>query len=113
MVPKDGFYDYHHKYTPGLADKIVPAPLSEEETAEVQKMGLVAFEALNCRGYARIDFRYSNDKKWYFLETNTLPGMTATSLVPKAAKAAGIEFPELLERIVNIALNDFKKGFKG
>jgi len=113
VVPKDGFYDYYHKYTPGMADKIVPAPLSDEETGEVQRLGLAAFEALGCRGYARIDFRYSNDKKWYFLEANTLPGMTATSLVPKAAKAAGIEFPELLERIVRIALDDFNKGKTG
>jgi len=112
VVPKDGFYDYYHKYTPGMADKIVPAPLSDEETKEVQRLGLGAFEALGCRGYARIDFRYSNDKKWYFLEANTLPGMTATSLVPKAAKAAGIEFPQLLERIVQIALDDFNKGKK-
>ncbi|UCE67902.1 MAG: D-alanine--D-alanine ligase [Candidatus Zixiibacteriota bacterium] len=112
VIPKGGFYDYQHKYTPGLADKIVPAPLSEDETAEVQKLGLIAFRALNCRGYARIDFRYSKDKKWYFLEANTLPGMTRTSLVPKAAKAAGIEFPGLLERIVRIALDDFKRGKK-
>jgi len=110
VVPKDGFYDYYHKYTPGMADKTIPAPLSEEETRAVQKLGLDAFRALNCRGYARIDFRYSDDKKWYFLEANTLPGMTQTSLVPKAARAAGIEFPELLERIVQIALDDFKKG---
>jgi D-alanine-D-alanine ligase len=113
VVPKDGFYDYYHKYTPGMADKIVPAPLSDEESKELQKLGLAAFEALSCRGYARIDFRYSSDKKWYFLEANTLPGMTATSLVPKAAKAAGIDFSELLERIVQIALEDFKKGKKG
>lgn len=110
VIPKDGFYDYHHKYTPGLADKVVPAPLSDEETAEIQRLGLAAFKALGCQGYARVDFRYSEDKKWYFLEANTLPGMTQTSLVPKAAKAAGIEFPELLERIVEIALDDFKKG---
>jgi len=112
VIPKDGFYDYYHKYTPGMADKIVPAPLSDEETREVQRLGLAAFKALGCRGYARIDFRYSRDKKWYFLEVNTLPGMTQTSLVPKAAKAAGIEFPELLDRIVRIALDDFKKGKK-
>lgn len=112
VVPKDGFYDYYHKYTPGMADKIVPAPLSAEETKEIQRLGLAAFQALGCRGYARVDFRYSSDKKWYFLEANTLPGMTATSLVPKAAKAAGIEFPQLLEKIVNIALDDFNKGKK-
>jgi D-alanine-D-alanine ligase len=112
VVPKDGFYDYQHKYTPGLADKIVPAPLSDEETKEVQRLGLTAFRALSCRGYARIDFRYSKDKKWYFLEANTLPGMTQTSLVPKAAQAAGIDFPGLLDRIIQIALDDFRKGKK-
>jgi D-alanine-D-alanine ligase-like ATP-grasp enzyme len=93
-----------------MADKVVPAPLSDDETAQIQRLGLEAFKALGCRGYARLDFRYSEDKHWYFLEANTLPGMTQTSLVPKAAKAAGIEFPELLERIVKIALEDFKKG---
>ncbi len=110
VKPKDGFYDYHHKYTPGLADKIVPAPITEEETKNIQNLGMSAFKALGCRGYARIDFRMSSEGKFYFLEANTLPGMTQTSLVPKAAKAAGIDFPELLNRIAKIALEDFEKG---
>ena len=110
VKPKDGFYDYHHKYTPGLADKIVPAPITEEETKNIQKLGLLAFKALGCRGYARIDFRMSTEGEFYFLEANTLPGMTQTSLVPKAAKAAGIDFPQLLNRIAQIALEDFAKG---
>jgi D-alanine-D-alanine ligase len=110
VKPKDGFYDYHHKYTPGLADKIVPAPITEEETKNIQKLGLLAFKALGCRGYARIDFRMSTEGEFYFLEANTLPGMTQTSLVPKAARAAGIDFPELLDRIAKIALEDFEKG---
>ncbi len=112
VKPIDGFYDYHHKYTPGLADKIVPAPITEEETKNIQKLGLLAFKALGCRGYARIDFRMSSDGEFFFLEANTLPGMTQTSLVPKAAKAAGIDFPELLDRIAQIALEDFEKGKK-
>jgi D-alanine-D-alanine ligase len=107
--PKDGFYDYKHKYTPGLADKIVPAPISDEQTKEIQRLGLAAFQALGCRGFARIDFRMSDEGKFYFLESNTLPGMTATSLVPKAAAAAGIDFPELLDRISRIALADYEK----
>ncbi len=110
VKPKDGFYDYHHKYTPGLTDKIVPAPITEEETKNIQKLGMSAFKALGCRGYARIDFRMSSEGEFYFLEANTLPGMTQTSLVPKAAKAAGIDFPELLNRIARIALEDFEKG---
>ncbi len=110
VKPKDGFYDYHHKYTPGLADKLVPAPLTEEETKKIQKLGMSAFEALGCRGYARIDFRMSSEGEFYFLEANTLPGMTQTSIVPKAAKATGIDFPELLNRIAQIALQDFEKG---
>lgn len=110
VKPIDGFYDYHHKYTPGLADKIVPAPITEKETENIQKLGLLAFKALGCRGYARIDFRMSTEGEFYFLEANTLPGMTQTSLVPKAAKAAGIDFPELLNLIAQIALEDFAKG---
>jgi D-alanine-D-alanine ligase len=112
VVPKDGFYDYHHKYTPGMADKIVPAPITEEETKKIQKLGMSVFKALGCKGYARIDFRMSTESEFYFLEANTLPGMTQTSLVPKAAKAAGIDFPELLDRIAQIAMEDFEKGKK-
>jgi D-alanine-D-alanine ligase len=109
MRPHDGFYDYHHKYTAGMTDYIVPAPLKDEEARLIQELGLMAFRAINCDGYARIDFRMSNDGRFYCLEVNTLPGMTATSLVPKAARAAGIEFPELLERIARSALERCKK----
>ena len=107
--PVNGFYDYRHKYTPGMANKLVPAPISREETEKIQKLGLAVFQALGCRGYARIDFRMSEDGEFYFLEANTLPGMTSTSLVPKAAKAAGIEFPQLLDKIAQIAIDDFEK----
>lgn len=107
--PREGFYDYHHKYTAGMTEYLSPAPLTLEETRRVQELGLAAFKALNCEGYARVDFRMSPEGEFYCLEVNTLPGMTATSLVPKAAKAAGIEFPELLERIARSALKRCKK----
>ncbi len=109
VKPKDGFYDYEHKYTPGLTDKIIPASLSSLETEKIQTLALVVFDALDCRGYARIDFMMSSGGAFYFLEANTLPGMTPTSLVPKAAKAAGIEFSDLLDRISRLAMDDFKK----
>jgi len=92
-----------------MTEYICPAPLTDEETKRVQELGLMAFRALNCEGYARVDFRMSPESELYCLEVNTLPGMTATSLVPKAAKAAGIEFPELLDRISRSALKRFGK----
>jgi D-alanine-D-alanine ligase len=109
MKPHDGFYDYHHKYTAGMTEYLCPAPLSTDQTRRLQQMGVAAFNALECDGYARVDFRLSPEGEFYCLEVNTLPGMTATSLVPKAAKAAGIEFPELLERIARTALKKRRK----
>ena len=112
VIPEGGFYDYHHKYTPGLADKKVPAPLTVDQSTVVQELAQTAFKALSCSGFARIDFRLSPEGNWYFLEANTLPGMTATSLVPKAAKADGIDFPELLDTIVRLAYDDHLKAKK-
>jgi D-alanine-D-alanine ligase len=82
--------------------------LSETETKTVQELAKKAFDALKLRGYARIDFRMSESGTFYCLEANTLPGMTQTSLIPQAAAAAGISFPELCDRIVQIALE--KRG---
>jgi D-alanine-D-alanine ligase len=110
IKPHDGFYDYRHKYTVGKTDYLVPAPITGDEQRRTRELGLMAFEALGCRGYARVDFRMSPDGRLFCLEVNTLPGMTATSLVPKAARAAGIEFPELLSRIAESALRHHKKG---
>jgi D-alanine-D-alanine ligase len=104
ISPHSGFYDYHHKYTAGQTDYLAPAPISKDEENRIRELGLMAFRALGCRGYARVDFRMSTEGKFYCLEVNTLPGMTSTSLVPKAAKAAGIEFPDLLSRIASSAL---------
>lgn len=108
IVPEHGIYDYQCKYTKGKSRYICPADLSEEKTKEIQRIGLKAFKSLGCEDYARVDFRYSSRGTFYCLEVNSLPGMTATSLVPMAAKQAKIDFPELVDRIVKMALR--KKG---
>jgi len=105
IIPKHEIYDYECKYTAGMAEEIFPAPLTAEQTAEVQAQARRAFTALKLGGCARIDFRMSTAGEFYCLEANTLPGMTATSLIPQAAAAAGIPFPELCERIAQLAAN--------
>jgi D-alanine-D-alanine ligase len=104
IISKHEIYDYECKYTPGMAFEEFPAKLSAEETKTVQDYARRAFIALKLRGYARIDFRLATDGTFYCLEANTLPGMTQTSLIPQAAAAAGISFPELCDRIVQLAL---------
>ena len=108
IKPKDGFYDYHHKYTAGMTEYLAPAPLSQPEELLLRDLGLKAFSALGCSGFGRVDFRMAANGSFYCLEVNTLPGMTNTSLVPKAAKAAGIEFPQLLDRIIRIAIDEHR-----
>ncbi|HEV8410874.1 MAG TPA: D-alanine--D-alanine ligase [Gemmatimonadaceae bacterium] len=103
IIPKHEIYDYECKYTPGMAREEFPAKLSPGETNEAQTQALLAFKALKLSGYARIDFRMTADGTFYCLEANTLPGMTELSLIPQAAAAAGITFPELCERIVQLA----------
>jgi D-alanine-D-alanine ligase len=100
--PKKEIYDYECKYTKGMAEEFV-ADLGPESTARVQEQARLAFDALKLRGYARIDFRMDELGNFYCLEANTLPGMTELSLIPQAAAAAGILFPELCERIVELA----------
>lgn len=99
IIPKHEIYDYECKYTAGMAEELFPAPLPEPVRDEAQRLALAAYRALKLRGCARIDFRLRPDGALFCLEANTLPGMTATSLVPQAALAAGIGFPELCERI--------------
>ncbi|MCW8804161.1 MAG: D-alanine--D-alanine ligase [Ignavibacteriaceae bacterium] len=104
IVPKSGMYDYEHKYTSGMSEYIVPAKISEDVAKQTQQQALTAYHSLGCEGYARVDFRLDNNNELFCLEVNTLPGMTATSLVPKAAKAAGISFEELIKKIIQQAL---------
>jgi len=108
-VPESGFYDYEHKYTHGKTKYYCPADLPAAIAQKIGELGLKAFKVLNCAGFARIDFRLAKDNEAYCLEVNTLPGMTEHSLVPKAARAAGIEFPELVEKICRIAIDDYSK----
>jgi D-alanine-D-alanine ligase len=105
IKPEHGIYDYECKYQTGKSKYIVPAELDLKITQYLQDLALKAFNALGCRHYARVDFRLSDEGTPYCLEVNTLPGMTSTSLVPKAAKAIGIQFPELIERIVQLAIS--------
>jgi D-alanine-D-alanine ligase len=112
IIPKHEIYDYECKYTPGMAREEFPARLSPSETKAAQELALLAFKALKLSGYARIDFRMMADGTFYCLEANTLPGMTQLSLIPQAAAAAGIAFPELCERIVQLALRPTDSGDK-
>jgi D-alanine-D-alanine ligase len=108
-IPESGLYDYEHKYTDGRTEYVCPANLPDGLASRIEAAGIRAFMALKCSGFGRVDFRLAEDGSFYCLEVNTLPGMTSHSLVPKAAKAAGMNFPQLLERICEIAVEDFKK----
>ena len=105
IIPKHEIYDYECKYQVGMAVEEFPAKISAAQSAALQEQALSAFRALKLRGCARIDFRMSARGEFFCLEANTLPGMTQTSLIPQAAAAAGISFPELCERIVRVALD--------
>jgi D-alanine-D-alanine ligase len=103
IVPKRSFFDYQAKYDAALADEICPAQIPEHITAEAQALAIRAHQALGCRGLSRTDFIWGTDGLT-ILEVNTLPGLTENSLIPKAARAAGIAFPELLDRLLQDAL---------
>jgi D-alanine-D-alanine ligase len=103
IKPVKELYDYECKYTPGMAEEFV-AELTPETQSKLADQALRSFAALKLRGYARIDFRLDPHGQPWCLEANTLPGMTPTSLIPQAAAAAGVLFPELCERIVQLAL---------
>lgn len=104
IVPTSGFYSYESKYTPGATEYLVPAPLENSVAREMARVAVEAHRCLGCRVYSRVDFRLDPEGRLFVLEANTAPGMTATSLVPKAARAQGWSFPELLERIVRESL---------
>ena len=98
-----GRYDYVTKYKVGASTHIIPAPIPEEVTKKVKEIAIRAFAVCGCRGMARVDFMLGEDNQPYAIEVNTIPGMTETSLVPDAGRAAGIEFPELCARILAMA----------
>ena len=104
IIPMHEIYDYECKYTAGMAREEFPAKLNGDRTREAQRLARLAFDVLKLRGYARIDFRMAADGALFCLEANTLPGMTELSLIPQGAAAHGISFPELCDRIVQLAL---------
>ena len=104
IIPQGGFYDYKRKYTKGSSRYVAPAAIDEAVAGRIGREAVRAFDALACRDYARVDFRVTDEGEPYCLEVNTLPGMTELSLVPMAAKAAGIGFEDLVERICAMAV---------
>jgi len=101
--PKGGVYDYAHKYEPGASEEICPAPLPTAQLARLQNMALASFSVLGLRDFARIDFKENRRGEPCFLEANTLPGMTQTSLFPLAARVAGVDMETLCADIAQKA----------
>jgi len=106
VIPSREFYDYEDKYLLDAAKLIVPAPLSPERTAEMQRLAVAAYQAVECEGMARVDFLLETASgKFYINEINTIPGFTSISMYPKMWEAAGVPFAELLDRLIELALD--------
>ena len=110
IVPKNEFYDYEAKYLRDDTEYLCPSGLSADKEAQIQAEALQAFKAIGCKGWGRVDFLMDEDSKHYFLELNTNPGMTDHSLVPMAAKAAGISFDELVIQILEMTMEPNNVG---
>jgi D-alanine-D-alanine ligase len=108
IILESGFYDYRHKYTKGQTRYEVPAKLEPALAREAARLGELAFGVLGCAGVARVDFRLTEEGNFFCLEVNTIPGMTETSLVPMAAKEAGVSYEALVDRLVASAVE--KRG---
>ena len=106
IIPSHEFYDYECKYTAGMSKYICPAEIDDNISNYVKKISENLFDLLKCENYSRADFRMDDQNKFWFLEMNTLPGMTDTSLAPMSALAAGISFNELIDKIVMRAWNN-------
>jgi D-alanine-D-alanine ligase len=113
IVPGEefAFFDYDAKYKPGASEEICPADISESVRKEVQRFAVMAHKALRLRGYSRTDMILREDGEIFLLETNTIPGMTQTSLMPQAAAAYGLDFPHFLEKLIELGLEG--KSLKG
>jgi len=104
IIPKNSYYDYECKYTKGKSNYIVPAKnIDKDLEIDIYNKAMQIYELIGCRHYARIDFRLSKDNHPYFLEVNTLPGFTDTSLFPMAAKSIGISYKDLLFNIIDLS----------
>ncbi|MBI5403819.1 MAG: D-alanine--D-alanine ligase [Ignavibacteriae bacterium] len=107
IKPKEGFYDYHHKYTKGMTEYICPAEINEDIAKKAQELALKAYHSLGCSVYSRVDFLLTDSEELFCLEVNTLPGMTALSLVPKAVGVTGMDFNMLIENIIALSLKKY------
>jgi D-alanine-D-alanine ligase len=107
--PRSGFYDYESKYTAGRSEYFCPADLPEALAERVRMLGVAASRALDCRGVSRVDFRLDPQGEPWCLEVNTIPGMTPTSLVPMAAKAAGMSYEQVVQRMLDLALEEARR----
>lgn len=103
IIPRREFFDYTAKYTAGITDYVVPAEMPQRLSARAREVGLTAHRALGCRGASRVDMILDKEERLFVLEVNTVPGMTRTSLLPRAAQAAGIGFGELCRRILRLS----------
>lgn len=106
IFPESSVYDYKSKYTAGKSEYVCPADISTKLTKKIQDDAVKIHKLLGCRHYSRVDFRLDENGNHFLLELNTLPGMTSTSLVPKAAKAAGLSFEELIQTILQTAMEN-------
>ena len=107
--PKSGFYDYESKYTAGKSEYFCPADLPEPLAEQVRALGVSAARVLDCRGVSRVDFRLDPEGTPWCLEVNTIPGMTPTSLVPMAARAAGMSYEQVVQRMLDLALEEARR----
>jgi len=106
IVPNGGFYDYKAKYTAGETDEIVPARIPDDVAVEARRIAKLCHQTLGCRGMSRTDMIVTAQNEIYTLEVNTIPGMTPTSLLPRSADAALIRFPQLLDKLITLALEE-------
>ena len=108
IAPLQGFYDYKNKYQAGSCVETCPAEISSALTKEMQKYAEMGYKALNLQAYARLDFLMDDEGNMYCLEANTLPGMTPTSLIPQEAKAIGMDYPQLCEKLIEVSLKKYQ-----
>jgi len=113
IIPSEEFYSYNAKYLSGTSKLLIPAPLSGELTAKVQELALRTYQAIDCAGMARVDFLLDKEKEELFLnEVNTIPGFTSISMYPKLWEASGLSYPDLIDELVNLALERKKERNK-
>ena len=106
IFPQKDLFDYECKYSKGMSNYVVPAEINKELASKIQSDAIRIHESIGCKHYSRVDFMLDDDGNYYFLEINSLPGMTSTSLLPMAAKSAGVDFDNLIDIILNMAILD-------